>query len=344
MFGLRKKPIEFLSIGAMVVDDFIFLQDASVHCRLNHENCELCMRFGDKIPYKEHQVLYAVGNAANASVSAARLGLHSALATYIGIDDLGEKSVKKLHSESVATDFVVPQEQKITNLHYVLSYEADRTILIKHETYTYNFADIIKKLSGRTPKWIYFSSIASGTEAYHDALLGFLEAHPEIMLTFQPGTFQLKKGLDGLAGFYKHSAVLVVNVEEAQGLLKTDNRDYAFLLKGLAAAGPKIVCVTDGPSGATMYDSHTNEMYFMPIYPDPAPPKERTGCGDAFASTFTAYLAMGKTPLEAFTRAPINPMSVVQHIGAQEGLLTVAEIENLLAKAPADYTPKLLTQ
>ncbi len=343
MFNFRKpKPINFLAIGAMVVDDFIFLQDASVHCKLNHDECELCMRFGDKIPYKDHQVLPAVGNAANASVSAARLGLTSALVTYIGDDDLGAQSLQHLQSESVLTDFVVQEKGKITNLHYVLSYEADRTILIRHEAYHYDFAHLIANLKKRIPQWIYFSSVASHTEAYHDALLGFLSAHPESKLVFQPGTFQLSLGLDGLAGLYKKSEVVVVNVEEAQGLLKTDSRDYAVLLKGLAATGAKIVCVTDGPDGASMFDTQTNELYFMPIYPDPAPPVERTGCGDAFASTFSAYLAMGKTPVEALLRAPINPMSVVQHVGAQQGLLSVAEIEELLAKAPADYRPRRL--
>lgn len=37
----------------------------------------------------------------------------------------------------------------------------------------------------------------------------------------------------------------------------------------------------------------------MPLYPDPAPPKERTGAGDAFASTFVAALAKGNTIEEA---------------------------------------------
>lgn len=80
----------------------------------------------------------------------------------------------------------------------------------------------------------------------------------------------------------------------------------------------------------------------MPPYPDPAPPFERTGAGDAFSSTFTAALALGKSIEEALLWAPINSMSVVQKIGAQEGLLTPVEIQGWLDKAPEDYKPRLV--
>jgi sugar/nucleoside kinase (ribokinase family) len=78
----------------------------------------------------------------------------------------------------------------------------------------------------------------------------------------------------------------------------------------------------------------------MPIYPDPRPPVERTGCGDAFASTFVGAMMLGKSPLEALTWAPVNPMSVVQYVGAQEGLLDRESIEWHLKNAPEDYRPR----
>ena len=75
----------------------------------------------------------------------------------------------------------------------------------------------------------------------------------------------------------------------------------------------------------------------MPLYPDPAPPKERTGAGDAFASTFVAALAKGNSLEGALQWAPIYSMSVVQQTGAQAGLLTEKELEEWLAKAPEWY-------
>ncbi|MCX6738802.1 MAG: PfkB family carbohydrate kinase, partial [Candidatus Parcubacteria bacterium] len=71
----------------------------------------------------------------------------------------------------------------------------------------------------------------------------------------------------------------------------------------------------------------------------PAPPYDRTGAGDAYSSTIAECLVLGKTLEEALLWAPINSMSVVQKIGAQEGLLHPEEIEEWLTKAPEGYKP-----
>ena len=110
------------------------------------------------------------------------------------------------------------------------------------------------------------------------------------------------------------------------------------LLEMIRGLGPKTVFITDGPKGAYVYDGA--DARFMPPYPDPSPPFERTGAGDAFASTVTAALALGKTLDEALRWALVNSASVVQDIGAQRGLLNQAQIEEWLKKAPADYKPR----
>ena len=96
--------------------------------------------------------------------------------------------------------------------------------------------------------------------------------------------------------------------------------------------------ITDGPDGA--YASDGDNRFKMPNYPDPAPPFERTGAGDSFASCFVAALAKGATLEAALLWAPINSMSVVQHVGAQEGLLSAKEIDYYLRNAPEWYHPE----
>ena len=76
------------------------------------------------------------------------------------------------------------------------------------------------------------------------------------------------------------------------------------------------------------------------MYPDPAPPVERTGAGDSFSSTFTTALALGLPVEQALMWGPINSMNVVQYVGAQKGLLTRKKLEEWLAKAPTYYKPK----
>lgn len=324
---------DFLAIGDIVTDAFIRLKDAEAHCDINHEHCQICLRFGDKVPYESVTVVPAVGNSPNAAVAAARLGLRAALVTNLGADQNGSDALARLKENGVATDLVKAQAGHPTNYHYVLWYNDDRTILIRHEQYPYELPAI------GSPKWIYLSSLGENSIPFHHALAAYLKNHPEIKLAFQPGTFQIKLGYEQLADIYSLTEIFFCNVEEAKRILKVeDGNNVKNLLIGLRNLGPKIAVVTDGPRGA--YADDGTDAWFMPIYPDPTPPFERTGAGDAFASTVVSALALGKTVPEALAWGPINSMSVVQQIGAQAGLLPRAKLEEFLANAPADYQPK----
>jgi sugar/nucleoside kinase (ribokinase family) len=323
---------DFVAIGDIVTDAFIRLTDASVHCTVNKENCEICMRFGDKIPYEEVYVVPAVGNSANAAVSAARLGLKSALVSNIGDDYFGKECLDALVKSGVATDFMKTHAGRKTNYHYVLWYEDDRTILIKHEDYPYVMPDV------DSPKWVYLSSLGQHSLEFHDMIEKYLAGHPEIKLAFQPGTFQMKLGKEKMAGFYKRTEIFFCNKEEAQRILGNEEEDIKKLLAEVQALGPKVVVITDGPAGA--YAIKGDTAWFMPPYPDPKPPYERTGAGDAFSSTVTVALALGLDLPTALKWGPVNSMSVVQQVGAQAGLLNRAQIEEYLGKAPENYVSK----
>ena len=326
----KENKIDFLAIGDIVLDEFIKLKDAEE--LINHGTLELCVRFGDKVPYESVTLVPAVGNSPNAAVSAARLGLCSALVTNIGEDEYGRECLDSLKSDKVAIDYVTAEKNKNTNHHYVLWYDVDRTILIKHTEFDYKFPQI-----GEV-SWAYLSSLADHSLPYHLQIEEFFKNHPETKLAFQPGTFQIKFGAEKLKNIYARTEIFFSNVEEAEIILGIKNKDILTLSKGIKALGPKMVSISDGPKGAYLYLN--DELWHIPIYPDIAPPLERTGAGDAFSSTFTAALALGKTPLEAFAWGPINSMSVVQQIGAQKGLLTKEKLEEYLKNAPTDYKPR----
>lgn len=329
-----KENIDFLAIGDITTDAFIRIKDAAVHCDINHERCEICLKFADKIPYEFVEIIRAVGNSANASVSAARLGLHSALMTNIGGDLNGKECVAELKKNKVSTKFVSTHKDMVTNYHYVLWFEDERTILVKHQLFPYKF-----NAPARAPRWVYLSSLAENSLPYQLEVAEYLRQNPEIKFAFQPGTFQMKLGREKLADLYKLSHVFFCNAEEAKRILGAKKEtDIKNLLRDMRALGPKIVVITDGPKGAYTYDG--TEMLFMPPYPDPKPPYDRTGAGDAFASTFSAALALGKSVSEALMWAPINSMSVVQEIGAQRGLLSREKLEEYLKNAPERYKPR----
>ena len=232
----------------------------------------------------------------------------------------------------MGTDFVKINPGFKTNYHYVLWYGAERTILIKHENYSYNIPDIGE------PEWIYFSSInETAFPVIHNKLADYLESHQNTKFAFQPGKFEIKLGKEKLERLYKLSTLFFCNVEEAEKILGINNLDIKKLLQGMFDLGPKIVVITDGPKGAYAYDGI--DMWFIKNYPDPKPPVSRTGAGDAFSSTFTSAISLGKTLPEALEWAGINSMAVVQHVGANVGLLSREALEKYLADAPEDYKP-----
>ncbi len=357
--------IDFLAVGDTVIDAFIKLTDADhldIRGTPDHEDYKICLPYAEKIPYEEVYIVNAVGNAANAAVSASRLGLKSALVTNLGDDQNGKDCLESLTKDGVGTDFVKINEGIKTNYHYVLWYKTERTILIKHEKYTYELPNIGE------PAWVYFSSVSKTAFPFHDILTGYLKNHPKIKFAFQPGKNEIGLGKEKLARLYKRADIFFCNTEEAQTILGIESEDILKLSQGLQALGPKIVSISDGPKGAYLYlpdplaptpsrstppsqgeressppyegGVRGGELWFIPLYPDIAPPLERTGAGDAFSSTITAALAMGKTPIEALTWGPINSMSVVQEVGAQKGLLSRAKLEEYLSKAPAEYKAK----
>lgn len=327
--------IDFLAIGDIVTEPFIRLKEAEILDR-DTDSPKLAMRWGDKIPYDHFVLLAAVGNASNAAVSAARLGLNAALRAYVGVDPYGKQCLDVLESEKVSTEFMVTEEGKHTNYHYVLWYENDRTILVKHENFNYSVPTLIE-----SPTWVYLSSLADHTLPYHEAIVEMLTKHPESKLAFQPGTFQMSLGTEALAGLYARTELFVVNKDEARRILKSDSSDIPMLLTALHGLGPKLVVITDNTNGA--YASDGTNAWQVPMYPDDRQAYERTGAGDAFASTLTSALALGKSFEEALLWAPINSMAVVQEVGAQKGLLTRASIEEHVAKAPEGYKLERLT-
>jgi len=326
----RPSNLEFIAIGDTVVDEFIQLKEAHVSCDINHENCTISMRWGDKIPYDSSVLVPAVGNAANAAVAAARLGLSTGFVSNVGKDKFGEEILATFAKEGVDTKYIAINDGIPTNHHYVLSYDSERTILIRHETYPYLIPEGLP-----APKWMYLSSVGEHSETFHTEIVKWLRGHPETKLAFQPGTFQIKMGREKLAELYAVSEVVAVNKEEAERILELDETGIKELLEKMRALGPKIALITDGTNGAYVFDG--TEILKVPMYPDTAPPTNRTGAGDAMTSTFVVALALGKSIREALLWGPVNSMSVVQHIGAQKGLLTREALEKFIADAPADY-------
>lgn len=331
----QRPQLDVIAIGDVVIDDFVKLDEDMAWVEEKDGKKILSMEFGTKLPFTGNQVINAVGNASNSAVCFSRLGLNTGFVTNVGDDQRGIDIIRQLKKEKVDTRFVHENPDMQSNYHYVLCYKEERTILIKHEEYNYEWP---RFRANDIPRWMYFSSIAENAiEHYHDDVVEWLKENPDVKLAFQPGTYQMNAGIERLHELYARSEVVALNREEATMVFKANHEDVHDQLNKMHEAGIKIALVTDGPNGA--YASDGNKRWSMPLYPDPGPPVDRTGAGDAFATTFTAALMKGADVPSALLWAPINSMNVVQHVGAQEGLLSEDQIDYYLRNAPSDYHP-----
>lgn len=327
-----------LAIGDIFTDAFIQLSEESARIDTDEDGTKrLSLPFGQKPSYDHVDIIKSVGPSPNAAISCVRLGVDSMLLAWLGDDQPGRESLEHLRSEGVDTALMVTQPNTKSTYWYVLRYGSDRTMLVKSEPYKYEF-----KAPEKKPDWIYLAHCGEDSWPMHEQLIEYLDEHQDIQLAFQPGTYHFKWGLQKLASIYKRAHIVIMNREEAMDVTGKSHDSVRELANALHELGPQIVVITDGPHGS--YASYGQNLVTIPNYPDPAPPLDRTGAGDAFASTIIAALALGESMDAALTWAPINSMSVVQKMGAQAGLLSRDKLDEYLKNAPDDYKVTEVTE
>jgi sugar/nucleoside kinase (ribokinase family) len=329
------KQVDILAIGDIATDVFIKIKDAEEKCNIEGNQCKLCLNYGGKIPYESRDVCHATGNSSNVAASASRLGLKSVLMTNIGDDQIGIDCLNVLQKENVDTNFIKIELGKPTNYHYVLWYEKERTILVKHEKYNYEWTNIEVSKEYQPPVWIYLSSLGENSLEFHNEILKYLKNNKEVKLAFQPGTFQIKLGHEQLKDIYNRTDVFLCNHEEARKILETEEKEISKLLKMVYELGPRMVVITDDINGSYLYDG--NQILFMKAVVKNS--IESTGAGDAFSSAFISALCLEKELSVALMWGALNSMSVVGDVGPHKGLLNRERIEELVKNLPEDYLP-----
>lgn len=330
--GFTKGGFDIVSIGDCTIDAFLKIHEATLHADIHHEHQQICFSFADKIPYDALYMLPA-GNANNVAVGMSRLGFKTGYYGTVGGDQNGAMILDNLKKEKVDRRFISIQKKQVTNFHFVLWYKTERTILIKHQDFSYRLPKGIEKT-----KWIYFTSVGQKGLSLHASLMALLSKHPQIKLSFNPGTFQLRLGLAKLAALLRRTEILNVNKEEAE-LLVDNGKDLPIikLAQALHKAGASIIIITDGLNGSYCYENGV--LYKIGVYPHH--PYEATGAGDAYATAFTAAIMSGLPVTEALRWGARNGASVATIIGPQKGLLTWSQIKRDLAKHP-EFQPRII--
>ncbi len=311
---------DVLSLGPARMDVFVKLpEEISEWCSIDKKRCMIELGFGEKIAVKS--VDYAVGgNTGNNAVGVTRLGLKAAMLGGMG-DGWGDvEAVKILQKEGVNTEHIQIVPGK-SGFGVVINYQEERTIL------SY-YADTNVQIPGDLniqADWMYLTTAGETYEDFYKQALDLAKSK-RIRVAFNPGSRQLKAGIEKLKNAYEMTEILFVNKEEAAMLISGDVGNVKALLNGLHNLGPKTVIITDGPAGTYAYDG--NKYWHMPIVP--APVVERTGAGDAFGSGFLSAIIKGKDIPEALRWGTVNSASVLGFIGPQAGLLNEEKMQEAL--------------
>lgn len=314
-----KKAYDIISIGDATLDTFIPIEDASVHCDLRKDACLLCLSYADKIAV-ERPVQTVGGNAANNAVGMARLGLKAALYVELGSDETGERVLRKLKKEGVSTEYARCSRGKETNTAFVLNHKGERTIFVYHADRDYRLPKL------KDASWLYLTSIGKNHLSLHAEVLAWLKKH-DAKMAFNPGTHQLKQGLEKLRSVLAAATVVFVNKEEAKRLVG-DIDGIKDLLAALRRTGPDIAVITDGERGSYAHDG----FKYWKCGTTETPVVERTGAGDAFATGFVAAMIRGEDVPAALRWGTMNSGSVITEIGPQAGLLTKSRMASWLRK------------
>ncbi len=322
-----ENKLELLSIGDATLDVFMSPSESEALCTLDNKECLICFNYGEKIPVKS--IDYSVGgNAANNAVGTKRMGIKSGILVTLGGDSAGNQIIEKLEHEQVDMRYVIQQPTAGSNYSTVINYAGERTIFTYHAPRSYEFPVKLEPA-----QWVYLTSMGESFMPFYNHFIEWMKTHPEVKLAFNPGTRQLRAGIDTLKPVLENTHIIYVNREEAEKMTnfgESNGRDKD-LLKALSTLGPKVSIITDGANGSLLFDSETGKSYKCPVMPVDA--YERTGAGDSFGSGFLAAIIKGKSYQDALLWGTVNSASVIGYIGSQKGLLKESDIPNWIERA-----------
>jgi sugar/nucleoside kinase (ribokinase family) len=246
--------------------------------------------------------------------------MNTAYYCVVAHDTGGREIVHKMEKEKVSIRYIEKNDKHPTNASTVLSYQGERTIFVYHEHRKYKLPNFVPA------HWVYLTSMGVGFEKIYQDLAKYVDRY-KVKMGFNPGTFQLRKGIKVNEPILRRTELLSLNVQEAEGWVGSSS-DPEELCRRLRKLGPKAIALTDGRRGAYSYSDEG--FFYVPEYPGPK--LEATGAGDAFTTGYIAGLFYGKSHAEALRWGPMNAGGVVQQIGPQAGLLTKKQMEAQLKK------------
>ncbi len=309
-----------VTIGGASRDVFFMTEKGKIlHNRGSHAKKLIAFEYGSKIIPETAEFTYG-GGGTNTAVCFAHLGLKVSTILSIGAEGTGSLLMEDLKSAGVDTNHVMRNREYHTALSIIVGVPGkDHTMFLYRGANNHLAVHDWRQIK---TKWFYLSSLTGESADIIPELFAYASAH-NICIAWNPGSEQLEQGYHDLKNFLEFTDTLILNREEAMKLVLSKNNrlevhDMKKLLKELAEMAKGIIVVTDGEDGSYAYN-HNSEIYHQPAYD--AKVVETTGAGDAYGATFIAARFLGCSIPFAMKMAAHNSASVIQSVGAQEGLM-----------------------
>jgi len=322
-----KSMYDVITIGSATRD--IFIRSSALEVRDSDRSpggVDACFPLGAKIEIKE-LVLETGGGATNAAVTFGRLGWRVAAMTAIGRDANGQDVLAALKKDGVSAALVQTDFLKQTALSIIaLAGSGERTVLV-YRGASENIRAGKIRWNDLKAKWFYITSLGGKIELLQK-ILGHA-AKNGIRVAWNPGSAELRNGLEKLSVFIKQVDVFNLNLEEAMQLTGRTTRDVKKLFGDLRGLPRRAAIITDGINGAYADDGrrtwHSRVLEVERI--------NTTGAGDSFGSGLVAGLMKKDDLPYALAVATINATGVVQQMGAKRGIMrrypTAAQVKRV---------------
>jgi len=277
----------------------------------------LCLSYGSKAELPN--ILFTTGGAGtNAAVAFARAGFKTACLSRVGSDPGGSAILSELDKEGVSSKYFQIDKKNFTAYSIIfLTKEGERTILSYKGAGEHLSEKEIPWEEIKKTKWFYLDSLGGNKELLRQ-LLEFAKSN-NIKIASNPGSRELKI-LKENKDWLKNYDIFTLNQEEASDLTGVDYQNEKEIFSELENLLPGIIVMTKGPKGVVVSDGKSR--FAAGIFKEEKL-VDRTGAGDAFASAFVSGFIQ-----EAIKWGSANGTSVVERVGAKEGILNEKEYQD----------------
>jgi ribokinase len=321
-----------ITIGTATQDVFLesprfaAFKDSHLNARSGFPEGAECLALGAKIEVTR-LTLTTGGGATNAAVTFARQGIPTQCLMEVGNDTIGDGIVRELKREHV-TPIAIRDKKNMTGYStLLLTPTGERTVLV----YRGASSDLhvsegaLKKLKA---DWVYIAPGNIPLRTIAGIVRHFKKSGAKIALN--PSGSYLALGIEKLKPLLNSVSVFLVNREEAARLTRVPYENEARIFKTLDAYIDGVAVMTDGSRGVIVSDGKT--MFHAKTFKERVI-HNRTGAGDAFGSGFVATLVRANridrgSLQEAIRSGSANATSVVEHMGAKQGILTAREFRS----------------